>query len=182
MSKVTYVVDPAHTLVEFSVKHMMISTVKGRFSGVEGIIQADPADLTSAEFNIAVDVATVDTREAQRDGHLRSADFFDTENHPKLTFKSKKVTGKGGDEYAVTGDLTIRGTTREVTLNLSYEGANKDPWGNDRVGFLATGKVNRKDFGLLWNVALEAGGWLVGEEVKMEVHLEAIKQAGSAVA
>ncbi len=172
-----WVIDPSHTLVEFSVKHMMIATVKGRFAGVEGTIVADPADLTSAAFDVKVDLSTIDTRDAQRDGHLRSADFFDVENHPAMTFKSKSVKAKGDDEYTLTGDLTIRGVTKEVAFDLTFEGQGKDPWGNEKLGFSAVGKINRKDFGLEWNVALESGGILVGETVKMEVHIEAAKQA-----
>lgn len=171
-----WVLDASHSLVEFSVKHMMIATVKGRFSGVEGVIEADPADLTKAAFDVTVASATIDTRDEQRDGHLRSADFFDVEQYPHLTFKSRQVE-QSGDEYQLIGDLTMHGVTREVTFALTYEGQGKDPWGNERIGFAAEAKVNRKDFGLTWNAALETGGVLVGEQVKIAVHIEAVKQA-----
>lgn len=177
MAKTKWVLDPAHSLAEFSVKHMMISTVKGRFAKLEGVIEADPADLTTATASVEIDVASIDTHEAQRNQHLRSADFFDAEKFPKLTFRSKRVTAKGGDEYALTGDLTIRGVTKEVTLDLTFEGEGKDPWGNQRIGFSAETRINRKDFGLNWNALLETGGVLVGDQVKINVEIEAIKQA-----
>lgn len=172
-----WVLDPAHTLVEFSVKHMMIATVKGRFSGVEGVITADPADLTGARFEGRVDVATVDTRDAQRDEHLRSADFFDAEKFPHMTFTSTRVERTNDGDYRVAGHLTIRGVTREVVFHTVFEGQGKDPWGNDRIGLSLETKISRKEFGLVWNVALEAGGVLVGDEVKISIALEAIKQA-----
>lgn len=177
MAKATWILDPAHTLVEFSVKHMMISTVKGRFGKVEGFITGDPAELDSAEVGVTVDVSSIDTRETQRDQHLLSPDFFDVAQYPTLTFKSKKVTRKDGDEYRLVGDLTIHGVTKEIGLDLVYEGQGKDPWGNERIGLTAEGKLDRKDFGLTWNAALEAGGILVGDQVKLTVHGEAIKQA-----
>lgn len=176
MGNAKWVLDPSHSLFEFAVKHMMIATVKGRFTGVQGVISADPANLAAAEFGATVDVATIDTRDEQRDGHLRSADFFEAETYPTITFQSKKVSPKG-DEYELVGDLTIKGVTREVTLALTYEGSGKDPWGNEKIGFSAEGKINRKDFGLVWNVALEAGGVLVGEDVKISIQIEAAKQA-----
>lgn len=172
----TWVLDPSHSLAEFSVKHMMIATVKGRFRTFSGTIQANPADLTSAQFQVTIDMASIDTADTQRDDHLRSADFFEAEKHPQMSFQSKGVSAKG-DEYQLTGDLTIRGVTKEVSFDLTYEGQGKDPWGNERIAFSAETKINRKDFGLNWNTALEAGGVLVGEQVKIAVHLEAIKQA-----
>lgn len=181
MSKETYVIDPSHTLVEFSVKHMMIATVKGRFVKVAGTVAVDLTDISTAVFDVEVDMESLDTRESQRDEHLRSADFFDVQNHPRMTFRSRSVSPKG-DGYQVVGDLTIRGITRETTFHVIHEGDARDPWGNQRVGFSASARLNRKEFGLMWNVALETGGWLVGEEVKMEVHVEAVKQPGNAVA
>lgn len=169
--------DPAHTLVEFSVKHMMIATVKGRFSGVEGFLEGDLPDLTTARVEASVDAASVDTREAQRDQHLRSADFFEVEKFPKLTFKSTQIDAAGGGTYKMTGDLTIRGVTRPVVFDVTFEGMGRDPWGNERAGFSATAAVNRKDFGLQWNAVLETGGVLVGDRVKIAIEAEAIKQA-----
>lgn len=177
MSVSKWVVDASHSLAEFSVKHMMIATVKGRFSGVEGVILADPANLNTAQFEGTVDINTIDTRDTQRDAHLRSADFFDAENHPNMTFRSTKVERKSDGDNLVTGDLTIRGVTKEVAFNTVFEGQGKDPWGNERIGFSLETKINRKHFGLEWNVALEAGGVLVGEDVKISLSLEAIKQA-----
>jgi polyisoprenoid-binding protein YceI len=167
-------VDSSHSLAEFAVKHMMIATVKGRFSKVEGIIEADPNNLTAAKFDVAVDVSSIDTRDEQRDAHLRSADFFHAEENQRLTFVTKSVQPQG-ENYLLTGDLTMHGITREVPFELTYEGQGKDPWGNERIGFSAEAKVNRKDFGLNWNAALEAGGVLVGEQVKIAIQLEAVK-------
>lgn len=172
-----WVVDPTHTNVEFSVKHMMIATVRGRFGKVEGVIEGDPGDLTSARFEATIDTQSIDTRQEDRDNHLRSADFFDVANHPNITFKSTKVEKVGDNEYKVTGDLTIRGVTRPVTLDTTFEGRGKDPWGGERIALSATGKINRKDFGLTWNAALETGGVLVSDEVKIELNVEAVLQA-----
>jgi len=172
-----WVVDPTHTNVEFSVKHMMIATVRGRFGKVEGVIEGDPSDLTSARFEATIDTQSIDTRQEDRDNHLRSADFFDVANHPNITFKSTKVEKVGDNEYKVTGDLTIRGVTRPVTLDTTFEGRGKDPWGGERIALSATGKINRKDFGLTWNAALETGGVLVSDEVKIELNVEAVLQA-----
>lgn len=177
MAKATWALDPAHTLVEFSVKHMMIATVKGRFTGIEGAVEGDLPDLTTARVEASVDATSVDTREAQRDQHLRSADFFDVEKFPKLTFQSTKVEAADGDDYKLTGDLTIHGVTRQVVLDVTFEGMGKDPWGNERAGFSAKGTVSRKDFGLVWNAMLETGGVLVGDQVKIAIEAEAIKKA-----
>jgi len=176
MSKSTWVIDPSHTTAEFSVKHMMFATVKGRFTQVQGSILVDPADLAGAEFQGSVQTASVHTADEQRDAHLRSADFFDAENHPTISFRSTGVAQEG-DELKLTGEMTIRGITKPVTWTLEFEGQGKDPWGNQRIGFTATTSLNRKEFGLNWNAALEAGGVLVGETVKLSVHIEAIQQA-----
>lgn len=167
-------VDSSHSMAEFAVKHMMIATVKGHFNKVEGTIEADPNNLTAAKFDVAVDIASINTRDEQRDAHLRSADFFDAEQHPRLTFVTKSVQPQG-ENYLLTGDLTMRGVTREVPFELTYEGQGKDPWGNEKIGFSAEAKVNRKDFGLNWNAALETGGVLVSDQVKISIQLEATK-------
>lgn len=172
-----WVVDSSHTNVEFSVKHMMIATVRGRFSEVEGVIEGDPSDLTSARFEATINAASIDTRQNDRDQHLRSADFFDAENHPTISFKSTGGEKTGENEYKITGDLTIRGETRPVTLDVTFEGQGKDPWGGERIALTARGKINRKDFGLTWNAALETGGVLVSDEVKLELNVEAVLQA-----
>lgn len=170
----TWKIDPAHTHVEFAVKHMMISTVKGRFSDVTGEILLDEGTLPNSKLNIDVNVASIDTREPQRDTHLRSADFFDIEKFPKMTFRATVIEGPL-DQFKLTGDLTIHGVTRPVTFDVAHEGRGKDPWGGERIGFSATGKIKRSDFGLTWNAALETGGFLVGDDVKITLDVEAVK-------
>lgn len=174
--RATWVIDPTHTVVEFAVKHMMFATVKGRFGKVEGTIEADLDDLTTASINATIDAASIDTREEQRDAHLRSADFFDVEKFPTITFQSRRITRRPDGQYDVEGDLTIHGVTRPVTLVTAVTGSGKDPWGNIRAGFSAQGQLNRKDFGLTWNTVLEAGGFLVGDEVKISIEVEAVRQ------
>jgi len=172
----TWNIDPIHTVAEFKVKHMMITNVKGQFTGLTGVLTLDESDITNSRVEATINVATINTREADRDTHLKSADFFDAEKHPTLTFRSTSVQRKGDDELAVTGDLTIHGVTRQVVLNV--EGPTtpgKDPWGNTRIGVSAVTKINRKDFGLTWNAALETGGILVGEDVTISLDAEFIK-------
>jgi polyisoprenoid-binding protein YceI len=171
-------IDPAHSAAHFSVRHLMISNVRGEFGKVGGNVVLDPSDLTKSTVEVSVDTATIDTREPQRDEHLRSADFFDVANHPAITFRSKRITAAGTDRFKVTGDLTIRGVTREVTFDV--EGpvpAIKDPLGNVRTGISATAKINRKDFGLVWNMLTEAGGVVVGDEVSIAFESELIQKA-----
>ncbi len=172
----TWNVDPVHSVAEFKVKHMMISNVKGQFTGVSGVLSLDEANLTKSHVEATIDAASINTRDAQRDGHLKSPDFFDVEKFPTLSFKSTSVENAGGGELAVSGDLTIHGVTRKVVFTV--EGptpATKDPWGNTRVGLSATTKINRKDFGLTWNAALETGGILVGEEVTLTLDVQFVK-------
>jgi len=169
----TWSVDPTHSHIEFAVRHLMISTVKGRFAEFTGAIELDPGNLTTAKIDVVIQAASIDTHTTDRDNHLRSADFFDVANHPTLTYVSRRVERRG-DEFRVIGDLTIRGTTREVPLAVTLEGTNRDPWGNDRMAFRATATVNRSDFGLTWNKALEAGGVLVGEEVKISIEVQLV--------
>jgi len=177
MAKSNWSVDVAHSAIEFGVKHMMISNVRGSFHNFQATVVADVTDLTTAEIEFTVDVASIDTRDAQRDGHLKSGDFFDVENFPNITFKSTQITRKGDDEYAMTGDMSMHGVTVPVTFDVTFEGEGKDPWGNEKSGFSAKTSVNRKDFGLNWNSVLETGGVLVGEQVKINVEIEALKQA-----
>jgi polyisoprenoid-binding protein YceI len=172
----TWDIDPAHTLAEFSVKHMMIATVRGRFGKVSGQIQMNEADPSLSSVEVEIDAASLDTREDRRDTHLRSADFLEVEAHPTITFRSKRVVPKGDNRYEVTGALTIRGVTREVVLTVTEEGRAKSPWGQEVVGFTADTKIDRLDYGLKWNQALETGGVLVGNEVKIHIEVEAIKQ------
>ncbi|WP_029421046.1 YceI family protein [Alicyclobacillus macrosporangiidus] len=176
MAKSQWKVDPAHSSVDFSIKHMVISRVKGTFHTFDAVVEADPEDLTTARIEFTVDVASVDTRNEDRDNHLRSADFFDAENYPKMTFKATRIVKKSEGEYEVTGDLTIRGVTRPETFLVTYEGQGKDPWGGIRAGFSANGTINRSDYGLKWNAALETGGVLVGDQVQVSLEIQAVKQ------
>jgi polyisoprenoid-binding protein YceI len=171
----TWRIDPTHSHVEFAVRHLMISTVKGRFGEVSGTVQVDPNDPAASVVDVAINVGSIDTREAQRDAHLRSADFFDVDRFPTLHFRSTRVSGEGED-LRLTGNLTIRDITREVTLNVTPEGQARDPWGGDRAGYSATTRINRNDFGLTWNVALEAGGFVVGDEIKISIDVELVKE------
>ena len=175
-SKTVWKLDPSHTLVEFSAKHLMITTVKGRITDVEGTIYADDNDVGNSSVDVTLKAATLDTRTEQRDNHLRSADFLDVENFPAITFKSTKIVGDR-NEFKLTGDLTIRGVTKPITLDVTFEGQTKDPWGGERIGFSATGKIDRRDFGLTWNVLLETGGLTVGNDIKINVEVEAVKAA-----
>ena len=167
-------VDPSHSHAEFAVRHLMIATVRGRFAEVTGTLTGDETDPAGASIELTIPVDGIDTRESQRDAHLRSADFFDAEHHPAITFRSSKIL-KAGNEFTVTGDLTIRGVTKPITLQVETGGRVRDPWGNERLGFSATTRLNRKDFGLHWNQTLETGGVLVGDEVKVTVELELVR-------
>lgn len=169
-------IDPSHTHVEFAVKHLMISTVKGRFTDVEGEVGVVDGNPSASTVNAVLKTGSIDTRTGQRDDHLRSADFLDAGNFPEITFTSTRITG-GDAEFKLTGALTIRGVTKEVTLDVTNEGTVKDPWGNARMGFSAKTKFDRSDFGLTWNQAIEAGGVVVGNEVKVSIEVEVVKQA-----
>lgn len=173
---VTWKIDPAHSRAEFKVKHMMISNVKGSFSGLSGTLVEDTVDPTRSRVEATINIATISTGDEQRDTHLKSADFFDQEQYPQMTFKSTKVEKKGDEEYAVTGDLTLHGVTKPVTFAVEGPSApGKDPWGNTRIGLSATTRINRKEFGLIWNAALETGGLLVGEDVQISLDVQFIK-------
>ena len=176
-----WTVDPTHTLVEFSAKHMMITTVRGRFGEVAGEVVVDEANPDRSTVTVEMEAGSIDTRTEQRDQHLRSADFLDVEAYPKVTFRSTRVEGayaKAGDRFRVHGELTIRGTTREVVLDVTYEGRGKDPWGGERASFSADTRIDRRDFGLTWNQALEAGGFLVGDEVTMDAEVQLVQAKG----
>jgi polyisoprenoid-binding protein YceI len=177
-NKTTWAIDAAHTNAEFAVKHLMISTVRGRFADVAGTVELDAETPANSSVTVTINVASIDTRQEQRDAHLRSADFFDVANFPVLTFKSTRVISDGPDSgaFRVDGDLTIRGVTRPVSLRVTEEGRTRDPWGGDRVGFSGSTKINRRDFGLTWNQVLEAGGFAVGDEVKITLDVELVKQ------
>lgn len=174
----TWNVDPVHSMAEFRVKHLMISNVRGRFTGVTGKLVYDPADLAKSSVEASIDVSTIDTRDPQRDTHLKSPDFFDVEKFPALTFHSSRVTRKADGSIFVAGPLTIHGVTREVEFEV--EGPTppvKDPWGNTRIGVSASTKIDRREFGLTFNAALETGGVMVGEEVAITLELEFVQAA-----
>jgi polyisoprenoid-binding protein YceI len=166
--------DPTHTHVEFSAKHLMITTVKGRIADVEGTIYIDENNPTKSTVEAVLDAKSIDTRTDQRDNHLRSADFLDVEKYPQIKFRSTRIEGDR-DEFKLTGDLTIRDVTKPITLDVKFEGQQKDPWGGERVGFSATGKFDRRDYGLTWNVVLETGGLTVGNDIKIAIEVEAVK-------
>lgn len=176
MAKATWNVDTVHSEIGFVVKHMMISKAKGIFNDFDAVIEADPENLTDSKVEFNIDTASVDTRSKNRDDHLRSADFFDVENYPKATFTATDITKKSVNNYKVTGDFTLVGTTKPITLDVVFEGQSKDPMsGNKVAGFSGETTINRKDFGLTWNAALETGGVLVGDEVKITFEIEAHK-------
>ena len=173
----TWKLDPAHSHAEFKVKHMMISNVKGSFTGLSGTLYENPADPTLSTVEAAIDINTISTGDAQRDTHLKSPDFFDTAKFPVMTFKSTTVKPNGDGGYNVTGDLTLHGVTRQQTFVVEGPSpAAKDPWGNTRIGLSATSKISRKDYELNWNAALETGGILVGDDVQISIEAQFIKQ------
>jgi polyisoprenoid-binding protein YceI len=173
--KLLYGLDASHSTVEFVVRHLMISKVRGRFTAFQGSIELAPGSDVPEAINASIQSASIDTREEQRDAHLRSADFFDVEKYPALTFESNRIDGVP-DEFFIYGNLTIHGVTREVVLKATFEGRGTDPWGGQRVGYSAHTTINRKDFGLTWNAALETGGVVVSDEVRIELNVEGILQ------
>ena len=172
----TWKIDPDHSNVEFAVRHMMIATVRGIFADVKGTVVTDESDPTKAEVDVVIDASSIHTREDHRDAHLKSPDFFDAEKFPQITFKSTRVTDVRGEQFKLTGNLTMHGITREVTLDVTSEGRGKDQQGVERAGYSAATTISRKDFGLTWNQTLETGGLLVGDEVKISLDLELVKQ------
>jgi polyisoprenoid-binding protein YceI len=175
--------DPAHSHIEFAVRHLMISTVKGGFADVQGSVWIDESVPPDVLVDVVIQAASIDTRQEQRDAHLRSADFLDTARFPRITFRGRRTEGNPlADVFQLTGDLTIRDTTRQVVLDVSAQGRIIDPWGAERAGFTAQGKIDRTDFGLTWNQALEAGGVVVGNEVKISIEVELVRQVTEAAA
>jgi polyisoprenoid-binding protein YceI len=175
-----YQIDPTHSSIQFSIRHMMISSVRGAFSGVKGTIEYDPDNLNNSKAEAEIDLNTINTFDEKRDSHLRSADFFDVETYPTMRFVSRKIE-KSGDGFRVTGDLSLHGVTKQVVLTVDEVGPEtKDPWGNTRVGASIRGKLSRKDFGLTWTAPLETGGVLVGDEVKLDLEVEAVKVQAAA--
>jgi len=171
--KSTYQIDSAHSSVQFSVRHLMVSNVRGTFAGISGTVQYDPDKAAETTVEAVIDVNSLNTNDEKRDGHLKTPDFFDVAQYPTITFKSKSVSKTGDGEFRVVGDLTIHGVSKEVTLNVEeVSGEAKDPWGNIKIGATAKTKIKRGDFGLTWNAALETGGFLIGEDVKIEADLQ----------
>ncbi|HEX9296215.1 MAG TPA: YceI family protein [Polyangiaceae bacterium] len=178
----THTIDVAHSEISFTVRHMMFAKVRGQFKKWNATVAYDGVDPTRSKVEVVIDAASIDTREDKRDAHLRSADFFDAEAFPKITFKSKRIESVGSDQYKVVGDLTMHGVTLEVTFDVEATGAGRDPWGNNRLGFSAKGAINRGDWGLKWNQALEAGAVLVSDKVELEAEVQVIAAAASATA
>lgn len=172
----TYKIDVDHSDIMFKVKHLMISTVTGIFKKFDATIEVNEEDLSDAKVSFEADVASVDTKNEQRDAHLKSDDFFNAEQFPKMTFKSTSIESSGDNEYKLTGDLTIRDTTKQVELKVEYNGKTKDPWGYERMGFELSGKINRKEYGLKWSAVTEAGGLVVADDVKLAINVEMVKQ------
>jgi len=178
MASAVYTIDPTHSSAHFSVRHMMITNVKGEFTKVAGTVTFDRDNPGASKVDVTIDARSLHTRDEQRDGHLKSADFLDVEKYPEIKFVSKSVQPDGHEEYLVKGDLTIHGVTHEVDLHVEGPTAEvKDPWGNTKAGAAATARINRKDFGLTWNATLETGGVLVGEEVKINLEVELTRSA-----
>ena len=174
IGRTTWAIDPVHSSVEFAVRHLMITTVKGRFADVQGTVVLDDATPSGSSAEITIRASSIDTREPQRDAHLRSADFFDAEKFPTLTFRSTSVREWQDEGFTLIGDLTIHGVTREVALDVTSEGRTKDPWGGERAGFTATTKIKRSDFGLTWNQLLETGGLAVSDDVKIALDVQLV--------
>lgn len=177
MSTINWALDPTHSEVSFKVRHMMMTNVTGTFGQFNVTASTEGEDFSTAQISFSADIASINTGNEQRDGHLKSADFFDAENHAQLVFSGKGMTKKDEENYVLTGELTIRGVSHPVSFSVEFGGIQKDPWGNQKAGFSLTGKINRSDFGLNWNAALEAGGVLVSEEVKLSAEIQLVKGA-----
>ncbi len=171
----TWTIDPTHSVIGFSVRHAMVAKVRGRFGAFSGTLTIDGANAGASKAELTIESASIDTQTADRDAHLKSPDFLDVEQFPTLTFVSTGIKATDDDEFVVTGDLTIHGVTKPVSIEVEYNGVGGDPWGNTRIGFEGKTTISRKDFGLTWNVALEAGGILVGDDIKIELDIEAVK-------
>ena len=172
----TWTIDTAHSEIGFKIKHLVISTVSGKFTSFEGKLEGDPEDFTQSQISFAADIDSINTGNEQRDGHLKSGDFFDAAKHPKLSFSSTAIVNKNGSDYKVTGDLTIRGTTKPITLNVDFGGVQNNMYGQTVAGFEITGKINRQEYGLTWSAVTEAGGIVVSDDVKLAIDAELVKQ------
>jgi polyisoprenoid-binding protein YceI len=177
MATTKWVIDPMHSEVQFKVKHLVISTVSGFFKSFEGSLETENEDFTDAKIQFSLDIDSIDTNQSQRDGHLKSGEFFDAENFPKVIFNSTSFKSKGDDEYELNGHLEIKGTIKPVTLAVEYGGTTNDFYGNTKAGFEISGKINRKDFGLTWDGITEAGSVVLGEEIKILINIQLAKQA-----
>jgi polyisoprenoid-binding protein YceI len=175
-------IDSSHSGIHFSVRHMVVSKVRGQFARWSGTVLAEDGDLGRGSVRVLIDPSSIDTGVADRDAHLKSPDFFDVAQFPEITFTSTRLEQLSAERFKLTGDLSLRGVTREVALEVEYSGRAKDPWGNERAGFAAKTSLNRKDFGLTWNQVLEAGGLLVGERIDIEIELEAVRQTAAKAA
>jgi polyisoprenoid-binding protein YceI len=182
MSREKWEIDSGHSSIHFSVRHLVVAKVRGKFTRWSGTLTAGEGGLERGMVDVVIDATSIDTGVPDRDAHLKSADFFDTANHPEITFRSRSSESAGEARLRLTGDLTIRGVTRPATLEVEDAGRTKDPWGNERAGFAAKTSVDRREFGLTWNQALEAGGVMVGERVDIEIDVEAVRQAETTVA
>lgn len=177
MTKTKWILDPTHSELGFKIKHLMISNVSGFLKNFEAEVEMDESDFSTAQINLSAEMASITTNNEQRDGHLRNADFFEVEKYPTLKFRSTKIDKIGNDSFAVYGELTLKGITKPVKLNVEYNGITKDPWGGERTGFLVTGKINRSEWGVNFNSVLETGGVALGEEVKINSEIQLVKQA-----
>lgn len=175
-AKTKWAIDPAHSEIHFKVKHLVISTVTGKFDKFEGTVLTSGDNFEGAQVEFTADIDSINTSNTDRDTHLKSAEFFDAANYPQLTFKSTSFRHKSGDQYVMTGDLNLRGVSGKVELDVEYGGTVKDPWGNTKAGFAVTGKINRRDYGLAWNAVTETGGLVVSDEVKLQLSIELAKQ------
>ncbi len=175
MATSKWVLEPAHSELQFKIRHLMISNVSGSFNKFDGSVETEGDDLTTAKVNFTIDADSISTNNEQRDGHLKSGDFFDVATHPSITFEGAGMQKVGDEDYKMNGNLTMHGVTHPVALNVEFGGIAKDPWGNTKAGFTVEGKINRKDFGLAWNAPTEAGGLLVGEEVKISANVQFVK-------
>jgi polyisoprenoid-binding protein YceI len=182
MTTTVWNIDSSHSGVNFSVRHMVVAKVRGRFAKYAGKVDLDESDFTRSVVDVTIDASSIDTGTAQRDDHLRSPDFFDVARFPELRFQSKRIEQLADDRFRMIGDLTIRDATREIALDVEYGGRAKDPWGNERAGFVAKASIDRKEFGLGWNQVLEAGGVLVGDRIEIELDVQAVKAAASQAA
>ena len=175
MANAKWALEPSHSELTFKVRHMMISNVSGQFKSFDSTVETDGDDFSSAKVTFTAEVDSISTNNEQRDGHLKSPDFFDAAGHPQITFESTRMENVGGENYKLHGNLTMRGVTKPVTLDVEYGGTIKDPWGNTRAGFTVEGKINRNDYGLSWSALTEAGGMVVGEDVKLHANVEYVK-------